>query len=154
LDEPYAYYIDLSAKVEQMEHLVALNWVYVWMEVRRKSWEMLYCFEYERDYGVLRADALAIIKNAATGALRVLFVELDRGGNGFDKVKRYNDLYESEKYANEWWAPKATRFPAVILATTNHKRERRIQEVINRDNRNGLEFIVKHVDYFKNEVIE
>lgn len=153
MEEPYAYYIDLSAKVEQMEHVILLNWVYVWLEHNLKSWEELHSFEYERDYGMVRADAFAVIKNRFTGRIRPSYVELDRGYNAFDKVRKYNDLYESEKYANEWWVEQVTGFPAVIIATTNGKRLRRINEAIERENRNGLEFFTFLVDQLRKDVI-
>jgi hypothetical protein len=152
LEEPYAYYSDLAQKVEQMEHLILLNWVYVWMQLRLKSWETLQ-FEYERDYAILRRDAFATIKNNATGDCKFYFIELDRTTNTFDKVKKYNDLYESDNYMNDWWVSHTKRFPRIIIATTNAKRLKRFNETVEKGNRNGLEFSTCLVDYLRNEVI-
>lgn len=155
LDQPYAYYLDAESRIDQMAHTVLLNWVYCWQLRRLKSWERIHSWSYEMDYGILRADAFAAIKNTVTGTFRFAFVELDRAesGNKFDKITKYNDLYESDNYADSWWLPLATRFPPVIVATTTTRRKGRIERALERENRNGLEFQVYLVDYLKREVI-
>lgn len=151
LEEPYAYYCDLSAKVEQMEHVIMLNWVYCWLVRRLKSWETLHSFEYEKDYGFVRADAFAAIKTV-TG-YKLYYVELDRASKPVDKVRKYNDLYESEKYVSEWWAGLTKRFPGVIIACANERRVRRFEESVRLDNCHGLEFRVCLINDLRKEVI-
>ncbi|MBV1734262.1 MAG: hypothetical protein KMY50_00525 [Candidatus Desulforudis sp.] len=154
LEEPYAYYSDLNNRVEQLEHTVLLNWVYVWLIKRLKPWERLHSFSYEDDYGVLRTDAFAAVKNTVTGEFRFCFVEMDRTtSNRFDKVRLYNDLYESEGYAESWWVSLTRRYPPIIIATTNTRRKRKIEEAVQSDNRNGLEFQVYLVDALRQEVV-
>ena len=151
IDLPYYYYT--GEKPGQPEHKLAVNWVYLWYTLRLKSWEELYCFQYEQDYGILRSDALAGIKNTVTGKISFSFVEMDiaKSGNSFDKVAKYNLLYESDRYLSAWWVKYASGFPSVFVVTTNNKRLRSIQKWIDRDNKNGLEFQVYLLDQIKGE---
>ncbi len=144
-NEPYIYYS--GKRHGRIEHLIMLNWVYIWIERNLKSWETLQRWDYEFDHGILQADAFAVIKNTVTGELRFLFIEMDRSDNEFDKVTKYCDLYESENYS--WWGQYAKRFPPVLVVTTSAGRLSRIQEAIGRDNRNGLQFEVYLLDFVK-----
>lgn len=147
--EPYYYFV--GKRPAQVAHKLGINWVYVWLTVRLKSWEEMFCFIAEQDYGILRADALAGIKNTVTGEVRFYFVEFDNAesGNHFDKVTKYNALYESEQYTAAWWVDYASRFPAVLVVTTNPRRLKTIQGHIERENTNGLEFKVCLLDEIK-----
>jgi hypothetical protein len=138
LTEPYCYYV--GVRHGRLEHLLALNWVFVWLSLGLKAWEQMHCFNYEVDFGVLQADALAAVRNTVTGRFRVWLVEMDRGTDGFDKVVRYNRLYGGEGYADAWWAPLVDRFPPILVATSGAKRAARIQEHIRRENTHGLQF--------------
>lgn len=140
LTEPYAYYID--RKHGRLEHLLALNWVYVWFTSGLKPWEQVHCFSYESNFGLLQADAFVAIKNNVTGHFKFCLVELDRSANDFDKVRKYNQLYQSEDYAGQWWAELADRFPPVLVVTTSPRRAAHIRERIEKENTNGLEFKV------------
>ncbi|MDQ7790354.1 MAG: hypothetical protein RDU41_09935 [Clostridia bacterium] len=155
LDQPYAYYLDAESRIDQMAHTVLLNWVYCWQLRRLKSWERIHSWSYEMDYGILRADAFAAIKNTVTGTFRFAFVELDRAesGNKFDKITKYNDLYESDNYADSWWLPLAKRFPPILMATTTTRQKAKIEKAVEAENRNGLEFQVYLVESLRQEVI-
>lgn len=144
-NEPYIYFI--GKRHGRLEHLIAINWIYIWVEHGLKGWETLQRWEYEFDHGILQADGFAVIKNTVTDDLRFLFIEMDRSDNEFDKVGKYNDLYESENYS--WWGQYAKRFPPVLVVTTSMARLKRIQEAIGRDNRNGLQFEVYPLDYIR-----
>lgn len=149
LNEPYCYYV--GRKHGRLEHLIELNWVYVWMVRNLKSWERLERFQHEYPLQELQPDALAVIKNTVTGRLKFTFVELDRSDNDFDKVTKYNRFYESGSYTAHWWAELADRFPAVLVITTTASRKVRIQERINQENVNGLEFKVMLLSEIKGE---
>lgn len=144
-NSPYIYYMD--KRHGRIEHLVALNWVYAWTVRQLKPWETLHRWDYEQDYGILRADAFAVVKNNVTDKFKFYFVELDRSENVFDKVDKYCALYESENYS--WWGDCANRFPPVVIVTTSLSRLRHIQGVIGRDNRAGLQFEVYLLDFIK-----
>ncbi len=155
LDEPFSYYADPDRPIGQMEHTVLLNWMYVWLIQRLKSWEQLHSFQYEMDYGILRCDAFAAVRNNVTGTFRFAFLELDRAESGhkFRKVQLYNDLYESDNYADDWWVPLAKRFPPILMATTTTRQKAKIEKAVEAENRNGLEFQVYLVESLRQEVI-
>ncbi len=150
-DLPYYYYT--GRKSGQLEHRLGVNWVYVWLVVAGKKWDTLHSFEYEKDYGALRADAFAAVKNKWEGKMRFLFVEFDvhLSGNEFTKVKQYNRLFESQGYAGDWWVSVAERFPPVLVVTTAAVRAKVIAEKVEQENTHGLEFRVMELDRLKEE---
>ncbi|ACV64433.1 hypothetical protein Dtox_3725 [Desulfofarcimen acetoxidans DSM 771] len=138
LTEPYCYFT--GKKNGRLEHLLALNWVYVWFMAGLKAWEQIHCFSYEANYKLLQADAFAGIRNTVTGKFKFNFVELDRSQNDFDKVRKYNRLYQDEGYAGRWWAKLTDRFPTILVTTTSTKRAVHIRQRIENENTAGLEF--------------
>lgn len=143
----------MGARHGRLEHLLSLNWVYVWLSAGLKPWEQIHCFEYEVNFKILQADALCAIKNTVTGKFKFFFVELDRSSNDFDKVLKYNELYGSEGYAGHWWAELANRFPPILIVTTSTRRAAHIRERIKKENTNGLEFRVMLIDEIKEGLI-
>ncbi|KJR97933.1 MAG: hypothetical protein VR68_11510 [Peptococcaceae bacterium BRH_c4a] len=148
-ESPYIYFS--GKKHGRLEHLIALNWVYVWMVKSVKSWEEIYRWDYEQDYGVLQCDAFCVVRNTVTGKLRFWFIELDQAEsrNHFDKAKKYCDLYNSEGYAGWWWAELTERFPGILTVTTTPSREKIIRGQIEKDNREGLEFEIYLLESLK-----
>ena len=148
-DQPYYYYM---GKAEgQVTHRLGVNWVRLWLTRNLKTWESLDRFDYEQDYGVLRADGFVATKNKFTGKMAFAFVEFDShtSGNPFDKVSKYNKLYD--KQPTTWWANLTTRFPPIIVVTTSPVREASIRERISKENPIGLEFRVYCLDRIKKE---
>ena len=131
-DQPYYYFT--GKKSGQLEHRLGVNWVYLWLLLSLKSWETLHCFDYELDYKTLRADAFTAVKNKVNKdtPFKFYFIEFDRAesGNKFDKFEKYSDLFQSERYMeyNTWWIPLASRFPVVLIVTTNSARARALRE--------------------------
>lgn len=150
VSEPYHYY--LRKAPGQPEHRLATNWIYLWMLQNLKSGETLHSFEYEPDYKILRADAMAAVKSRFANKFLFYFMEADLGHNSFDKVRKYNDFYTSESYLGSWWVRLADRFPAVIVATESEPRLRAIQRAVDQDNVHGLEFRVYLLDHLKEVV--
>lgn len=148
-NSPYIYYD--GKKHGRVEHLISLNWIRIWIEQNIKGWETLQRWDYEFDHGILQADGFAVIKNTVTDKLRFMFVEMDRSENTFNKVVKYNDLYESENYS--WWGQYADRFPPILVVTESTLRLRNIMECIGRDNRNGLQFEVYLLDFLKEAIL-
>lgn len=154
LSEPFYYYT--GNKSGRMEHLISLNWFFVYStKINIKQWEQLQWFEYEQDYKVLRSDALLGIKNNVTGKSLFSFVEMDiaESGNEFDKVRKYNTLYETESYTGAWWVNLAERFPKVVIVTTNSNRLKVIERKIEQENTNNLEFKVLLLNQIKGECL-
>lgn len=145
IGHPYYYYIGRQGR--QVEHRLGVNWIRVWMVAKLETWERMHSFEYEVDYGILRTDGFAAVKNKMTGAFKFYFVEYDNAasGNPFDKVEKYNKLFEQQPAV--WWKGLTDRFPAVIIVTTSPVRANIIRERVKQENKNGLEFRVYDIDY-------
>lgn len=138
LSQPCYYYI--GKKPGQAEHVLAVNWGFVWVFKNLKKWEKIHCFYPEADYGLLRVDGLVGVKNTLSGSMQIFFIEADLSSNTFDKIAKYNDLYSSEKYLSAWWAPLVSRFPMILIFTATESRLRLIKEEIEKNNSNNLEF--------------
>lgn len=157
LDEPFFYY--LEKRPGQLEHRLAVNWVYVWFrKVKvRKGWEKLHSFEWEVPYElIVRPDGFAAVKNLALSqTLTFYFVELDiaESGNSFDKVMRYNKLYKSRKFMDYWWGSLATGFPSIIVVTTTERKKNFILEKVSKENECNLDFQVYTLAQIKEECI-
>ncbi len=151
-DGSFVYYTGRRPRL--MEHLLAVNWVRIWIARSCRSWEVLHSFSYEDKYDVLRTDGFAAVKNNVTGRYRFMFLELDRDHNPFDKVVKYCRLYEGEGYTGRWWAQLPDRFPPILVVTTSSQRAERIKGMVEAQNSAGLEFRVKLLDDIKKEVVE
>lgn len=148
-EHPYFYYA--GRRSGQVSHRLGINWVRLWMERGLKNWDKVHSFAYEQDYGILRTDGFVAIKNKVTGKLSFYFVEFDNAlsGNEFDKVAKYNALYERLPAA--WWVEFTDRFPAIIMVTTSAARAEAIRARIGKENVNGLEFRVYELGYIRGE---
>ena len=150
LEEPYAYF---QKEIKQIEHTVLLNWVAIWIERQLKSWEEIHSLNYNYDMKILIADCFVAIKNTITGSFRFLFIEMDihHPGNEFDKVQKYNKLFEN--IPDQWWVKLTKRFPAVLLVTNNERKLKEINKLIKSENKNGLEFRSCLVGDLRKEVL-
>lgn len=150
LATPYYYFVK---KTGQLNHSLNISWIYVWLNKTLKSWEKLYTFDHEQDFGILRCDALAGIKNATSKELNLYFIEMDQADSNkaFKKIKLYNDLFEIRHSLNVWWKNLTTDFPSIIIVTTKDSQIRLIEQKIEKDNRHNLNFGVYHIDQIKGE---
>ena len=152
LGEPYFYYMD--HKPGQLDHVLGVSWVFTWISLTLSNMERIHSFEREVKYKSIRPDAFCAVKNLWQDAFYFYFVELDINRSGHDfgkKVKKYNELFSSGTYMNQWWVPLSRRFPAIIVVTTG--RAKNIKEKIERENANGLEFRVYSLDNIKEECL-
>lgn len=147
LTEPYCYYT--GPRHGRLEHLLDLNWVYVWFTAGLKAWEQVHCFNYEPPLGILQPDAFCGIRNSVTGRCKFWFVELDRSANDFDKVEKYNQYYGTEAYIGQWWRKLADRFPTILVVTTTARRATNILKRIKDENEHGLNFKVMLLNEIK-----
>lgn len=151
INEPYVYFQNkLSGR---LEHLLALNWVYVWLNATLPSWESLRKWEYEQDYEVLQADGFAAVLNTVQKRYRFMFVEIDCSDNAWDKVAKYNQLYRSGRYGGRWWVEHTERFPTILCVTTSEARLKTIRESIAKENTHNLKFDVRLLDDLKREAV-
>lgn len=147
----YCYFTD--KKPGRLEHLIGTNWVYIWLIKQMKSWESLWYWQYEMDYGMLRCDAFAGVKNSFTGEIKFYFIELDRSNNTWDKTRKYNLLYETEKYADSFWVEHAKVFPVILCVTENKNRLAVIEQSVRDENTHGLRFDVRLLKDLIGEVV-
>lgn len=152
IENVYTYWLDKQPGM--IKHLIATNWVRIWVSKTLPSWEKLHSWNYEQDYKILRCDGFIAIKNAIKNSYRFMFLEMDRGTNAFDKVIKYNKLYESDKLNHWWWIRLTERFPPILVVTIDQQRKRLIQSEIEAQNYCGLEFQVKLLDEIKGEVMK
>lgn len=150
-DGPYCYYRERKPKT--LEHLLGLNWVRIWVLKNCRTWDKIHSFNYEQDYGVLRTDGFVAINNLFTKKYRFVFLEMDRGFNKFDKVAKYCKLYTTGKYESWWWAALAERFPEILIVTATPGREKRILDMVKKQNTAGLEFKVQLLENIRKEVL-
>lgn len=152
IDDIYTYYFDKHPGM--IKHLIGTNWIRIWASKSLSSWEKLHSWNYEQDYGILRCDAFMAIKNTVKESYNFTFIEMDRGTNAFDKAKKYNKLYESDKYTHWWWVRLTGRFPSILVVTLSEARKRLIQDEIEGCNSNGIEFQIKLLDEIKGEAVK
>lgn len=86
---PYYYYLD---EFKKPEHRLGVNWVYCWFVKNLKSWETLK-WEYEKNIGGVRPDAVATITNKINQSHKVICIEFDRDTESSSDVR--------EKYLGE-----------------------------------------------------
>lgn len=142
-NQPYAYYQKARG---QLEHVLEMNWVRIWLERTLKSWESIFVWQYEPEYDVIRPDGICAIENTVTGEKRFYFVELDRSHKAITEIKKYNKHYEN--LVDEWWMRHTKRFPHIVIVT---ERPESFQREVMRHNRNGLMFIIKTLAEVKKE---
>lgn len=147
----YCYYVKKCSR--QLEHLISLNWVYIWIIKKLKSWEKLWYWQYEMDYGILRCDAFVGIENSFTKEIKFSFIELDRSNNNWDKTRKYNKLYGTNKYINNFWVEYATVFPTIFCVVENKNRLKTIQKSVQTENKYNLRFKLMSLDNIIKEVM-
>ncbi len=147
---PYHYFLDAR---KQIWHRLGVNWAWIWLQKRYKAPWRLHCYIWEYDLKALRADALAAVRNVETGEFEFYFIEFDsaESGNEFDKVEKYNKVFEDGAYSKEWWVPLAKRFPVILVITTSGDRAKEIRRQLECENKNNLEFRLKLLQKIKEE---
>jgi len=131
----YIYYS--GRKPAQVDHLIATNWVYLWLW--RQYGGNLWHWSYEVSYDFLRCDAFAGIRKLDEN--RFIFVELDRSENKFDKVQKYNRLFSELKKDSQWWVKETKKFPIILTVTESESRIKLIKSLIEKQNVHNLEFL-------------
>lgn len=149
-EEPYIYYNDRKANTLQAPHVVATNWAILYMESNMKGYQKLKYIAYEQDYEILRCDAIVGIWCDKANQYYFHFIEADISHNDFDKVGKYNDVYEKKLYAKKWWTDKAVGFPSIVIVT---RRQKLVHRKIIKENRCDLEFINLDYDKMRGDLI-
>jgi hypothetical protein len=119
----------------QIEHSLALTWVYVWM--MRKQGEKILSWETEelKEFGV-RVDALCSTEILMTREIRWYFIEFDRGSvsrHDFIKISNFDELYLKEGFAGSKLMRQLSdplRFPKVIIVSDSVRNVQKIRKLI------------------------
>ena len=138
----YIYYI--GGWSDKWKHHYELLNYYIRFRKYLKDWQRL--DKYYNEFVIsdnLRCDSLFIVTNKVENIQRKYFIEIDRGTNKFDKVKKYNDEFSSNEWTNKWWADLdgegKARFGEVVVVSC---RVDEIEKKIKEENRKGLKFSV------------
>ncbi len=139
-DQPFIYYI--GKRVGQWEHVLAVNWVYIWFKNNLQPGEKIVYWKAEVNYKFIRPDGLCGIQKEGSKNITYWFIELDRAEsrNTWDKIEKYNDLYEARG--------KPPGFPCILCVTTEQKRIQLLKEKAGDPilNRHNLKFIFRLLD--------
>lgn len=148
-NETAYHFIDKKYKNHpQIEHMLLTNWVYIWFKnsYLSKS-EIPFHFQHEYTYSTLRADGFLGIDNLAKKQKIFYFIESDLSHNAFDKIVKYNTLFENvDEWKDSWWTKYADGFPAIFIATC---RKDYVMSKLAFENKNNLVFKVYDVDQIK-----
>ncbi|MGI1659602.1 MAG: hypothetical protein ACRKFN_11535 [Desulfitobacterium sp.] len=141
INQAYVYYIP-PKKPQNLEHLIMLNWVYVYLLKsfeRVESWSR----EYQgwHSFGV-QPDALARIN----GLYYAIEVDRAESRNYFDKIEKYNSLYADHGDEVMELLNNPPKFPRVIIVTSDPKRKAKIDQLIKDNNPHGLKYMVRTLD--------
>lgn len=136
INEPYVYFIP-KKKPGNIEHLVMLNWFYIYLvkQFGAVSWHEE--FDAWQQWGI-RLDALAKIKEVYYG------VEMDRSLNPLEgKIKKINELYVDHGKEVMQMLKHPPNFPRFYIVTLTPKRKERIEALIRDNNPHKIQFQVK-----------
>lgn len=149
INQPYVYFIP-PKRPQNLDHLIAVNWVYIYLH---KVYEAIESWirEYKGwdSFGV-RPDALARIH----GLYYAVEVDRAESRNRFDKIEKYNSLYEDHGEEVMQLLNNPPKFLRIIIVTTDIKRRGKIEELIKVNNQHGLKFVVKTLDSIVKECLE
>lgn len=143
-DDGYVYFLD--KKPGMLKHLIALNWVRLYLEKMCTPEESIYTFDYEMDFGILRTDAFVAVENFKNKECKYYFIELDRGTNRFDKPVRFSRFFNKGWHEDYYWFKDAGVFPTILVVTTTENRERTVNKMIEEWNTADLKYSVKRME--------
>lgn len=147
-DECNIYY---AKSYDHIEHIVMANWMLLWYKLSNK----IIHFEYEKNnFQVVKPDIYAVTYNPwiKENPYDSVCFEMDKTvTNEFDKVLKYNKLYENKVY--DEWAIKCAKFPKIIITTTSKNRFNHIKDKIIKQNKYGHRYNVLLLDDLKEECI-
>lgn len=147
-NEPAYHFIDRKYKNHpQIEHILLTNWTYIYLNTHSTKAEIPFYFQHEYAYPTLRADGFLGIDNLILKKKIFYFIESDLSHNTFDKITKYNTLFENvSEWQDSWWVKYTDGFPTILIATY---RKKYVQEKISIENKNRLMFKVYDIDEIK-----
>ncbi|OEH86026.1 hypothetical protein BHU72_14835 [Desulfuribacillus stibiiarsenatis] len=149
-DEPYIYWYNAKKNILQAAHIVATNWIIIKLLSEKLGYEMVTMASYEDDYDILRCDCFVEIYNDKEKNYRHYFIEADISHNDFDKVVKYNKLYENYKDIKQSWIKRTEGFPTILITT---HRKKSIEKRLFKENKHGLEFQIFDYDELRRRFV-
>lgn len=122
----YVYHLD-AKRSAKWRHWLELNRFHFALLAGLKSWQRLLYWDFEVRYPFGQADGFYQVQTTIQGDGVMFFVEVDDGGNKFDKIAKYLAYWRSKTWRGEWWSQGA--FPLVVIVTP---RAREIEGLIRR----------------------
>lgn len=136
----YVYY-RMGRKPGQLGHRLGTVYGYIYLCENFGKWGGIQRQEREYVLGEVRADLFVIMKRLTE--YEGYFLEYDNSENNvFDKIRKYNELYEKGDYTKESWVNLVKRFPGIVLVVNSKNREKQVMDKIGKENRNKLRFQV------------
>ncbi len=137
-------------------HDINRNWGLIWLMKEYQEKYKLSEIKFEYVIGNLQADGFIEMSRYINDNDKVFyFIESDRVGskNKFDKVKKYNNLYVSNKYCSENWVKYSKHFPWVLIVSDSDRKKDMIKRIVRDENINGLKFRVMTIDWIKDKLL-
>lgn len=134
-----------------LEHVINRNWGYLYL-MNYNTYFKLQNVENEYVVGDVQADGFAKLYSDKGDKFSYWFVESDRvnSKNEFEKILKYNEMYKNDQYVDKYWSDnKKLRpdwFPKILIVTDSDSKKEKIEEKVRKENKEGLEFIVKTVE--------
>jgi len=122
----YVYTLD-AKRSAKWRHWLELNRFHFALLAGLKSWQRLLYWDFEVRYPFGQADGFYQVQTTIQGDGVMFFVEVDDGGNKFDKIAKYLAYWRGKTWRGEWWSQGA--FPLVVIVTP---RAREIEGLIRR----------------------
>lgn len=144
--EEYLYFLPRERRKDgkishKWRHWEAVNRFHFTLFQGLKAWQQIHLYQFEVSYGPGIADGFYVLKTTIDGAGIKFFLEVDLGGNEFNKVRLYNQAYEDRKWQHLLWADPFKSgeviFPQIWVVT---KRDQEVTAAINKQNKNDLCF--------------
>ena len=110
------YIYHQGRRSKKWRHWLELSRFHFALEDELKNWQRIIFWQLEVKYPFGIADGFYIVRTTIDGAGMMFYLEVDDGGNTFDKVGKYAAYYRSKAWRGEWWAGGGA-FPLVLVVT-------------------------------------
>lgn len=154
--KPYCYYTK-KPKDKNFVHVINRNWGYIFLINQNKYFKLTY-LKHEYRIGNLQADGFTQFYSIEGNKYSYWFIESDRidSHNEFTKIKQYNDMYANEDYIDEYWNRddrfRPEYFPKILIICDSNRKIEKILNLINKQNKEKLEFYVISIDEIKEKL--
>jgi len=149
---PTFYYIEGKGKMSNTIHDVNRNWGFIYLIKLHQDKYRFDSLRIEYVIGNVRSDGfLRLVRYIDDKDVVCYFVESDISGskNKFDKIIKYNELFRSKGYINEDWVSVVRHFPHILIVIDDESKKKEIEDRVEKENVEELEFIILSVDEIK-----